>query len=246
MRPLTLAGLIFGSTLAAFGQNPFPNPVRPMPATPNSIPYGNILHPGGVPSFPTQLGATVAGRPYPGVRPGPGGPVGNPGRPRTVIVPYAVPVYAGGYGYDPYYGQQQQPNVTVVVPQQPAPSVIINQTFNNGEPVKQELAEGVERGGFRVYEAPKSPATPEGVPAAEAAAPKRSYVRDDKPNIYLIALKDSTVKEAIGYWVESGGQTLAYVTPDAVINRVNLDLVDGDGSARLNAQRNLEFDLRRR
>jgi hypothetical protein len=149
--------------------------------------------------------------------------------------------YGGGYGYDPYYGQQQQPNVTVVVPQQPAPTVIINQTFGGGELTKQEVASSdEERGGFKVYEAPKGPTMPEGQPVA-----KRSYVRDDKPNIYLIALKDSKVKEAIGYWVE-GGTTLAYVTPDAAIERVALDLVDRDGSAQLNAQRNLEFHLQAR
>lgn len=245
MRSLTLVGLVFGSMLAAFGQNPFPNPVRPMPVPPNASPYGNILFPGGIPnSFPGQLGATVAGRPYPGVQPGGGHVGGGPGRPRTVVVPYAVPVYyGGGYGYDPYYAQQQQqPNVTVVVPQQPAPTVIINQTFGGGELTKQEVASAdVERGGLKVFEAPKAPATPEG-----QSISKRSYVRDDKPNIYLIALKDSNkVREAIGYWVE-GGATLAYVTPDAEIERVALDLVDREGSKQLNAQRNLQFELRSR
>lgn len=244
MRLLTLSGLLLGMTVAAWGQNPFPNPVRPMPVPVNALPYGNILYPGGVPSFPSALGATVRGNPpYTGVRPGgnPGGGVGYPGRPRTVVVPYAVPVYYGG-GYGDYY-QQQQPNVTVVMPQQPAPSVVINQTFHNGELASTEVP---ERGGLRVYEAPKSPNAPSEKPKAEAApAPKRTYARDEKANIYLIALKDSTVKEAIGYWME-GTATFAYVTPEATINRVNLDLVDREASVQLNAQRNLEFELRAR
>lgn len=242
MKLLTLSGLMLGLTVAAWGQNPFPNPVRPMPAPVNAMPYGNILYPGGVPSFPTALGNTIRGNPpYTGVRPGTGGGV-QPGRPpRTVIVPYAVPVYYGG-GYDPYYAQQQ-PNVTVVVPQQPAPSVVINQTFQNGELASTEVP---ERGGLRIYEAPRSPNSAASTPAEPKPEPaKRSYARDDKANIYLIALKDSTVREAIGYWLE-GGATVAYVTPDATINRVNLELVDREGSVQLNAQRNLEFELRTR
>ncbi|MDZ4800659.1 MAG: hypothetical protein SGI92_21075 [Bryobacteraceae bacterium] len=244
MKLLTLSSLILGMTVASWGQNPFPNPVRPMPAPVNALPYGNILYPGGVPSFPSALGATVRGNPpYTGVRPGMGGGggIGNPGRPRTVVVPYAVPVFYGG-AYDPYYAQQQQqPNFTVVVPQQPAPSVIINQTFHNGELASAEVP---ERGGLRVYEAPRSPNAV--APAEQKPEPaKRTYARDDKATIYLIALKDATVKEAIGYWLE-GTSTLAYVTPDATITRVTLDLVDREGSLQLNAQRNLEFELRTR
>ena len=77
-----------------------------------------------------RLGGVVSGSiPYTGVPPGQRGRF--PGR--TVVVPYAYPVFYGsGYGYRlrVYYGQEPQaPNVTVVVPQQPVPQVIINNSY---------------------------------------------------------------------------------------------------------------------
>jgi hypothetical protein len=154
-----------------------------------------------------------------------------------MVVPYAVPVFGGYYGYGAYdYAPQQQP-VTIVVPQQPAPQVIINHHYNSPDAVRPSVSTEVpgERGEVRVYEAnPRKP-----VP--EAAQEARTYVRDDKPNIYLIALKDSTVRQAIGYWAE--GTSLHYVTPEASISRVSLDMVDREGTRQLNAQRGLELEL---
>src|SRR5919199_4970390 len=109
MKRLTIFGLVLGFTIVCSAQinpaalnpasriNPAAlNPVQPMPVPPNMPPYGNVLFPGGNPSFPSQLGATVRGTPY-GYGPGfvggrPGGPIG---RSHTVVVPYAVPVYYG-------------------------------------------------------------------------------------------------------------------------------------------------------
>ncbi len=168
-------------------------------------------------------------------------------RPRTVVVPYAVPVYAG-----PGYYEQQAPatNVTVVVPQQPTPSVIINQTFNQGDPAAMEVVSGAENRGLRVYETPRrveAPAAATVPPVAAApvtAAGSAGAPRDDRPTIYLIALKDTTVRQAIGYWIE--GENLAYVTPRAAINRISLDQVDRELSVQLNAERKLDFDLKPR
>src|SRR4051812_46815125 len=136
MRRLTTFSLMIGSAAFAIAQiNPSGhmnsaalNPVQPMPAAPNMAPYGNILFPGGRPSFPSQLGATVRGTPYGygrGVAGG-GAHLGGPGRhQQTVVVPYAYPVfygggygggYDGGYGYDGYTQQAPPTNVTVVVP----------------------------------------------------------------------------------------------------------------------------------
>jgi len=173
-----------------------------------------------------------------------------------------VPVYApGGYGY--YDSDQQSPtNVTVVVPQQPAPPVIINQTFGpdsgtSGGLKEYSSTDVSEQGGLRVYEPGKrsepiqrktEPQAPD--KAATAQRPpdpgpvRSSYVRDDQPTIYLIALKDTTVRQAIGYWVD--GNTLHYVTPQASINHLSLDMVDKDLSSRLNEERKLDFDLRSR
>jgi len=260
-------------------------------------PYGNILFPGGNPnaSFPAQLGATVAGRPYGygghgGYGGGYGGGVvgggpyvgGSPGggHGRTVVVPYAVPVYYGGgyngyggYGYDGY-GPQAPSNITVVVPQQAAPPVIINQTFTNGEPVSRELRDyspdaqqPESSGGLKSWEPKRStsgntagstsrrPAVSDedrGNRREDAeqrtyrrdSAQDETYARDGKATIYLIALRDSTVKQAIGFWLE--GNVLAYVTPDASIQRVSMDKVDRDLSTQLNSERNLEFELRQR
>ena len=226
--------------------------------------YGNILFPGGIsPHQQTHAGrvggviqGNIGGYPHPG-RPGYGGPgyggpgYGGPGfggRNRTVVVPYAVPVYYG----DPYYGYgygqappQQTPNVTVVVPQQPTPSVIINQHYTpeNAKPVLREYStdELPESAGLRVYEGPKAdaPGTPDGTRQPATAA--RRELASDKPTIYLIALRDSTVRQAIGYWLEDG--TVHYVTPQSTINHVSLDQVDREMSRQLNVDRGLEFEL---
>jgi len=273
MRQLTILGGILGSAALMLAQVNHAgnaaalNPVRPMPVPSNMPAYGNVLFPGGNPnpSFPAQLGATVAGRPYgygPGYGPGyvGGGPnvggYGGGGRGRTVVVPYAVPVYysgyggAVGYGYDGYGPQQPATNVTVVVPQQPAPSVIINQTFTNGEPTSGELRDyspnsssPESSGGLKSWEPKRSMPTRTASPVS-ASADDGSYARDGKATIYLIALKDSTVRQAIGFWLE--GNMLAYVTPEASIQRVSMDKVDRDLSVQLNSERNLDFELRQR
>jgi hypothetical protein len=149
-------------------------------------------------------------------------------------VPYAVPVWTGGY-YGPGYGYgmpEPQPNITVVMPQQQTPSVIINQYSTPDGTRTTTTEENPERGGLQVYEGPKR---------AEASAEPRSYVRDDKPNIYMIVLKDDTVRQAIGYWVD--GALLKYVTPQATITSVPLDMVDREASLRVNAQKKLDFEL---
>lgn len=221
------------------------NPSRGMQAPAGAYQYGNILFPGGTPSHSNthagRLGQTVAGGGYtgigPGVRPGPPG-----GRPRTIIVPYAYPVYFGGGGY---YGYDQQPtNVTVVVPQQPAPNVIINNSYvpETAKPVLREYSAGElpESASVRVYEGSGAPNRSE--PAA-ARGSVRS-IMDEKPTIYLVALKDGTVRQAIGYWQQ--GDTFHYVTPESSINHVSLQMVDRERSIELNAERKLEFDLKLR
>jgi hypothetical protein len=65
---------------------------------------------------------------------------------------------------------------------------------------------------------------------------------DEKPTIYLIALKDGTLRQAIGYWTQ--GDTLHYVTPDSSVNHLSIGMVDRERSIELNAERKLEFDLK--
>jgi hypothetical protein len=216
-----------------------PGPAMQPPA--NGVRFGNILFPGGIGpqqhTFPGRLGATVRGYPpYTGVGPGFGHGSHFPQRNRTVVVPYAVPMYYG----DPYGGYggypQESPNITVVVPQQPAPSVIINHNYTpeTAKPVLRDYSSGEvpETSGLRVYEGPKK--QPETSNPAQAVDP-------DKPTIYLIALKDSTIRQAIGYWVEDGA--LHYVTPQSTITKIELENVDKELSQRLNTERGLELDL---
>jgi hypothetical protein len=250
MNRLTLAAAFLALAGGAVAQHlNTMSPVRPMPAPPNALRYGNILFPGGI-SHPQRLGGTISGSiPYRGVpqpiergvisRPGWGGAHGVGNRGRTVVVPYAVPVYAGGFGYADYGMPPEQPNVTVVVPQQPTPSVIINQHYTPQEasnPVMRDYSSAdLPESGIKVYEA--NPRKPEG----PKAAPARSSVHDQEPTIYLIALKDTTVRQAIGYWVEDN--TLHYVTPKASINHISMDMVDRDTTVRLNSERKLDFDF---
>jgi hypothetical protein len=181
----------------------------------------------------------------PGIGPGRGGGFG---RGRTVVVPYGIPIYYGGdFGYG-YNYQQPSSNVTVVIPQQPTPSVVINQNFvpETANPVLRDYSEDASEpksSGMKVYGGKPRSTTDDGVeaPAPQAKAPVRTPA-DDRPTIYLIALKDSSVHSAIGYWIENG--TLHYVTPQGSVNRVSLGMVDRDLSDQLNRERKVEFTLK--
>lgn len=234
---MRMAALLISVALAgaAWAQHvPVINTTRGLIPPSNAYRYGNILFPGGISpphmnSHAGRLGGTIGG--VIGGVPPHGGQRG--GRPRTVVVPYAFPVFYGGGGY---YQEPQTPNVTVVVPQQPVPNVIINNTYapDTGKPTVQS-SEGVRESNVRVYEGPSSQT------AAVVAKPARS-VLDEKPTIYLIALTDGTVRQAIGYWLQ--GDTLHYITPETSVNHLSVGMVDRQRSIDLNAQQKLEFDLK--
>jgi hypothetical protein len=186
----------------------------------------------------------------------------NPGRAAhpvhssAVIVPY--PVYYGGYyggaygygsGYDPsaagyapgygsgYYGsgyaddgsQANGPGM---------PSVVINQNFvpQQSNPQVREYTgdqspQPQDQSGLKLYQAPPSH------PYADAQRAANS----DQPTIYLIAFRDHTIVQALGYWMQ--GSTLHYVSAEQTLNQVSIDLVDRDLSQRLNDERGLDFRL---
>jgi len=165
-------------------------------------------------------------------------PVGRPGNRfynhTPAIIPY--PVYVGGF-YDssyygnPYYGnsyygqptgqdQQQQPNVTVVYPPQPAP-VIINQF---GPPQGQ---------GGQPYQPSEPPVQPQMI------EPQQDSSTAAGPH-YLIAFKDHSIYSAVAYWVD--GDTLHYFTTGSTHNQASLALVDRELTERLN--REMGTDLR--
>lgn len=177
------------------------------------------------PGFARGLSGVVSGRvPYGGGQPG-----RFPGRQPFVYVPYAFPVYAGGF--DPYV--QQQPQVTVVYPP-PQPPVVINQSFGApAQPMVQELPAGEAREDvtdIKVYQAPSRSSE-----EMAAAAPSAPY--------YLVALKDHSIYSAVAYWID--GDTLHYFTNGNIHNRVSLALVDRELTERLNRERQVDVRLPR-
>jgi hypothetical protein len=186
--------------------------------------FGNVLFPGtGIPrNHITNLGATIRG-----VYPAHPGPIGGH-RATPVVYPIAYPVYVNPY---PYY---QQPTAPVVVQPAPAPTVIINHHYSpeRVDPVMRDYTREPlpEPGSMQSYQAP-IPSNPD--------PPKRAS--EDKPTIYLIALKDGTVYSAYAYWMES--DTLHYVTTRHAHNQASLNLVDSTVSNQLNRERGVEFKL---
>jgi hypothetical protein len=55
-------------------------------------------------------------------------------------------------------------------------------------------------------------------------------------------MKDGTVRQAIGYWLQDSN--LSYVTPQSAINHITLDQLDRQTTYQLNAERGLEFDIK--
>jgi hypothetical protein len=185
------------------------------------LPVGSITDT----SFASRLGATVGG--FGGF---------NDGRHvrrfrEPLLVPYAYPVYLGGYAdYNGYAGYgQDQPNITIINPPQQTPQVIINQNFipERAVPVMHEYTE--DSSGVHIYEAPsRNPV--ENTP-------------DETTAYYLIAFKDHSIYSAFAYWVE--GDTLHYVTPQRVHNQASVTLVDRELTEKLNRERNLQVKLPR-
>jgi hypothetical protein len=217
------------------------------------------------PGFGSRLGATVSGLPQTttripvgtGIYSGGGSNHGshgnrwNPrGNPRTVVVPYGIPVgYYGGY--------DQGPATTIVQaqPVQPAPSVIINQYYSpevanpvmreySGlpEPVRGPRTE-VEQGSVRVnppsarQQAERTQPSP---PLSEQAAAERVEAAT-KATITLLSFTDGSVVSAIAYWQQAG--ELHYVTTNYGKHTVALQALDKTATEALNRQRKVEFQL---
>lgn len=75
-------------------------------------------------------------------------------------------------------------------------------------------------------------------PPSTSAAPR---IDDGTPTIYLIAFKDHTVVQALGYWIE--GRLLHYVSVEYAVNQASIVLIDISLSQRLNAERSVAFYL---
>ncbi len=230
MKLLTLAAIFAGSGLMA--QSP--------------TGFGRLSNPSGIP--PSQAGAGFGRLIYPGtggppvVRRPPAASVkpGFVGAPPTIhhqhggaiIVPYPV-FYGGYYGYDappaPLQGYEYD---TGYSQQQPSPVVIINQSFrpDTPNPVIRDYSN-----------TPLPPAYSPDSNQPKAQTSDQPPGGDSQSIIFLIAMKDHTIYPAVAYWVEN--DTLNYITPQGVRNRISLDLVDRDFSRQLNRERNLDFAL---
>jgi hypothetical protein len=253
MRRLIPALLFVSLTGAAFGQGQghSSNGVWSLGG------FGSILYPatGHAPTATPPIGQFASnGFSHGFANPG---HASHPQHGAAVIVPY--PVYYGGYygggngyycdptvsncpngygaGYAPGYtddGSQSGPGL---------PSVVINQNFvppqanpqvrdYTGDQPQQQPQ---DQSGLKLYQAPPSH------PYADAAAAAQRPAASDQPTIYLIALRDHTIVQALGYWME--GSTLHYVSAEQTLNQLSIDLVDRDLSQRLNNERGLDFRL---
>ena len=233
---LSLVGIAFGQgrhqgtydSLGGFGSVLYPGTGHPPPHPPGGITD---------PTFAGRFGATVAGR---GVFANPV-PANHPQHGRTIIVPYPV-FYGGSYGYDQpqAYAPEQAPPI---VNTNASPSVVINQSFvpQRANPQIREYvpndSDAPEQSGMRLYRAPSHPYED----AADSAPRPQRHAADDQPTLYLIAFKDHSIVQALGYWME--GPTLHYVSVEHTLNQASLDLIDRDLSQRLNDERGVEFKL---
>ena len=243
MRIKALAGVLLAFLLAfpLWGQHRG-GFVNPQPFIQGS--FGNVVFPGGTAALP-GVHRTVGNAVFPSgsgfprlVVPGsitdptflyrPGAAGSGFGRPiaggrgsrrgNGVLVPYAVPVYAGGFYDNPYLGEdlpvppQQQPNVIVVYPPM------------------QPLAQGAPGDSF-------ASAAP-GDTTAQTASPEPAPPEAEH---YLIAFKDRTIYAAVAFWVE--GDTLHYFTSGNTHNQVSLSLIDKSLTQRLNQESGVDMHL---
>ncbi len=204
--------------------------------------YGNVLYPGTGHAPPTPPGG-INGPNFTGRGQGFGRGFGGPGQVehpqhrRSSVVLY--PVFYQGNGYDPaYYGDQGAPPADPNTP----PSVVINQTFvpQQSNPVVREYTgdpQPEQPSGMRLYQNPSQPYAD----SAQNTATARRSADDDEPTLYLIAFKDHSIVQALGYWMEGGA--LHYVSAEHTLNQVSMNLIDRDLSQRLNDERGVPFKL---
>jgi hypothetical protein len=195
--------------------------------------YGNVVFPGGRPSittpftqtntnFANALGNVVAGRA------GFNGTVRrNASTGAIVYVPYAYPVYGGGYfgGYGGYgdpeaaVPPQQPQNITIIYPPaQPLP-MMVGPSAQQAPPPNASIRE---------YMPPDH--------TAAETAPLQT-----QPDYYLLAFKDHSIYSAVGYWVDS--DTLHYITTGNVHNQVSISLIDRELTLQLNKGRGVQVNL---
>jgi hypothetical protein len=205
--------------------------------------FGNILFPGTGTAPPLRSGAPSVPAGYYG-RGGYQGarrisPVYGGGA-RTVVVPYAVPVYVNGS-----YDMSGIPPQEAYNPQPQAPAVIINQTFvpETAHPLVRDYMDS-DLPPTPPRARRRAPVEPQDDEDDDTPAPAAAAREIAKPTIYLIAFKDHSIYSAIAYWVDE--DTLNYITPNGVHNRATFDLVDENLSRDINGEKGIDFRLNRK
>jgi hypothetical protein len=207
--------------------------------------FGNVNHPGlgYVPSapgigFPLYPGNVITIGPIRGGATAFGPAAAHQhrglGRGTTIIlgVPYAVPYYYG-YGFGGYnstvldaYG-----NPLVTGPAAPqAPNIIIIGPQGNQAEAGQSVG---------TWAGPSTP-DPRGTVTVYQAAPAEPPLPAAKP-VTLLVFKDHSIYAVTDYWKE--GDRVCYTTNYGSQNCVSLDQLDLDLSKKLNAERNVKFEL---
>ena len=195
--------------------------------------FGNILFP-GTGSAPPPRASGFGTRPIMGTYPfGYGGYGGFGGRRGTIVVPFGVPMYVGGYGYDPG-APAPDPAPPQVISNTASAPVVINQYYTP-EVVRPQVKEYTDLPPAAPRETPR-PAAPGPEPPKASASPA-----EDKPNITLLAFKDGNIAAVLGYWLE--GDTVQYITTRYAKKSASAESVDRALSDRLNRERNVEFRL---
>jgi hypothetical protein len=156
---------------------------------------------------------------------GHGGYVGGRSYGRSIVIPYAVPVYGYGYAAPSYGYGYNGPGYTDTSSGYAAPQPQ-EQPMDYGPNGGQPDPPPVDDGSLKIYQAPAP--TPQ-----DAAISEGRY--------YLIACKDHSIYTALAYWMENG--TLNYVTPQNAHNQITLDRLDIDLTRQLNSRRGMSFNI---
>jgi hypothetical protein len=128
------------------------------------------------------------------------------------------------YSYPSDYAASYPPDYGYGYDNASAPPVVINQQFQ--PPAEPDSV-------LRQYSWSPPPQ-----PQTSAPAPSKNG-----DQLYLVAFKDGVIRAVVAYWAQ--GATLHYVTMDHEQKQVALASVDRALSQRLNAERNVQFQLPR-
>ncbi len=201
------------------------------------------------PGFASRLGATVSGLPQTQIQipvergffstprgvyaAPPPGRQWRGGASQTLIVPWGVSAFYGGYSSFDMAPVTQ----AVVHPVQTSPAVIINQYYTP-EVVRPQLRD------YRDLPEPAPKPERQSKPETEAAKPPQAVVAPpaaDQPTITLLAFSDSTVVAVIAYWLQE--DRLHYVTKNFDKRIVAASTLDRELTEQLNRERSVEFKL---